>query len=53
MPYFWPVLLLLAETHVSYTELLEVTQILRNADFEGEDNFTRLHFTAFQEVWCY
>ena len=34
-------------------ELWEVTEILRNADFEGEDTFTLSHFTTFQEVWCY
>ena len=42
-----------AETHLNYTELWEVKEILRNADFEGEDTFTCLHFTAFQEVWFY
>jgi len=47
------VLRLQAETHLSYTELSEVKEILRNANFEGEDTFTCLNFTAFQEVWCY
>jgi hypothetical protein len=42
-----------AEAHRSYKELWEIREILRNAYFEGVNIFTRWHFIAFQEVWCY
>jgi hypothetical protein len=42
-----------AETRLGKAERREVTVRLKNTDVEGEDIFTRLHFTGFQEVWSY